>query len=91
MCASFLAESDYQFVVICTSENEFNAHMTAALEKYMRQPPVPTNPEKVLAYLKSKFIVPTDVLPINSAACVDPERLFLCIYIMLLKNLLSFV
>ncbi|XP_070197743.1 E3 ubiquitin-protein ligase rnf213-alpha-like isoform X2 [Littorina saxatilis] len=70
------SECHYQLVVVCTSENEFNARITASLERYNRPPPIAAaDTGRMLDYLCSRFKVPDDIRPSQSAACIDPDRL----------------
>ena len=63
----------YQLVVVCTSENEFNARIAASLERYSRPAPITAaDADKMLDYLRCKFTVPEEES--LSAARVDPER-----------------
>nr|KAG5687643.1 hypothetical protein BaRGS_008126 [Batillaria attramentaria] len=68
-------EHEYQLVIICTSENEFSARITAALERYLCSSFMPFTSREVCSFLHRNFLVPEDSTPQQSAACVDPERL----------------
>ncbi|KAK7465937.1 hypothetical protein BaRGS_00037515, partial [Batillaria attramentaria] len=69
------SEHEYQLVIICTSENEFSARITAALERYLCSSFMPFTSREVCSFLHRNFLVPEDSTPQQSAACVDPERL----------------
>ncbi|CAC5418097.1 RNF213 [Mytilus coruscus] len=66
--------SPYQFIVICSSENEFKSRIVAALDKYRRKP-LQCGDINIKDYLSYKCRV--DVRnDFETASCVDFERSF---------------
>ncbi|KAK7488216.1 hypothetical protein BaRGS_00020523, partial [Batillaria attramentaria] len=68
-------ESGYRLVVVCTSENEYRAHIVAALSRYFRRTEAVIAFPEVRKHLTKRFAGVIDRNGVQSASSLDPERL----------------